>query len=399
MIKKLFFFLLLFAFSRTASSQPTADPDRWIHDSSKSDEFNGSDLDTTKWWQINACTFTNGIPHGYNGGDGAFFIPQNVSVESGNLVLKVDYNQDSLSDSFPCVHYSRYPFYSGGIISTLTNGGPGVGGIGSYSYGYYEMRAKLPGYFDTNGHSIGQGFWPTFWLFYQYPGNGCMQVHDEFDIIDSGPDIYQSANAVGSGLSDENGACGADGTATRPVLTGLNPLFAGYHKYALELRPDKVAFYFDDQPYYMEDTISYPWLAHALKINPYLALVVSMQMGGNLVEPRPLSTTPFPIYMYIDYIRYYGLNPDYNPGNWLGQNFPNPTKNKTKIEYSVDMHSGPAFISIYNSFGFLLKSFPVFEKGKLNMSLDVSDMTSGIYFYSLTVDHRIYDTRKMIVIK
>ena len=124
---------------------PTIAPDKWILDESKSDEFNGSTLDTSKWWQINPCNDTAGIYHGYNWGPGDFFVPQNVSVSNGNLVLMVSYNPDSLNDSFPCLPlHHNYTFLSGGVVSKITNGGSGLGPIGKYSYGYYEMRAKLP---------------------------------------------------------------------------------------------------------------------------------------------------------------------------------------------------------------------------------------------------------------
>src|SRR5258708_6934824 len=92
--------ILFFFFRVIASSQPTLHPDHWMLDASKSDEFSGSTLDTSKWWAIYPCEFTNGIPHGYNGTAGSFFRPENVSVNNGNLVFKVEYNPDTANDSF-----------------------------------------------------------------------------------------------------------------------------------------------------------------------------------------------------------------------------------------------------------------------------------------------------------
>ena len=94
-----------------AQLPPLVNPDAWILNLSKSDEFNGSTLDTSKWWAIDPCNFTDSIHHGYNWSPSAYFRPQNVSLDSGNLIFTVDFNPDSLNDSVPCIHHHLYRFY------------------------------------------------------------------------------------------------------------------------------------------------------------------------------------------------------------------------------------------------------------------------------------------------
>ena len=42
------------------------------------------------------------------------------------------------------------------------------------------------------------------------------------------------------------------------TMRSATPLFEDYHKYAVELFPDNITFFFDDQPYFAADTLSSP---------------------------------------------------------------------------------------------------------------------------------------------
>ncbi|MDF2435799.1 MAG: Pectinesterase [Bacteroidota bacterium] len=83
----------------------------------------------------------------------------------------------------------------------------------------------------------------------------------------------------------------------------------------------------------------------------------------------------------------------------LGQNVPNPMTNSTKINYQLKSSANNVSLAIYNVAG-----VKVFEKtqsnlGAGNYSVDVTEnFTSGMYFYSLTVDGNKV-TKKMTVAK
>ncbi len=376
----------------SAQMPPAIDPGSWMLDDSRSDEFNGTMLDTVKWWAIDPCNYTDSIHHGYNWSGGCHFRPQNVSVVNGNAIITADYNSDSLNDSIPCYHYPNfYRFYSGGIQSKQVKM-LGLGAVGSYSFGYYEMRAKLPGYYDVNSLPVGKGFMPTFWFYYQYWQGSCIKKHDEVDILEPDPSQYYDARTNVVGWHDENNACSVQKIG-QASLTSANPLFDDFHKYAVELLPDRIVFYFDDQPFFSADTLASPQYTHSLDFSPYLAVVIDFQIGNN---PYPPSDAPFPQFMYIDYFRYYRLKISQSA---LFQNYPNPVNTYTQITYSIATGSMDAFIKVYEATGHEIRSVQLTEKGRAKITLDCSSLKPGVYVYSLEVDKTLIGARKMIVIK
>lgn len=83
----------------------------------------------------------------------------------------------------------------------------------------------------------------------------------------------------------------------------------------------------------------------------------------------------------------------------LYQNTPNPFSNETKIEYYVaGMHKN-AFIMIYDLNGKELKRLPVNTSGKGSVQLNSGSMLSGMYIYSLIVDGREVDSKRMVLAK
>ncbi|MBK9334268.1 MAG: T9SS type A sorting domain-containing protein [Ignavibacteria bacterium] len=84
----------------------------------------------------------------------------------------------------------------------------------------------------------------------------------------------------------------------------------------------------------------------------------------------------------------------------LYQNYPNPFNPNTIINYEIDV---PEFISIkiYNIKGEEIASLVNERKnaGSYSAEFDGSDLASGIYFYSLTIDGKPVDTKRMILLK
>lgn len=84
----------------------------------------------------------------------------------------------------------------------------------------------------------------------------------------------------------------------------------------------------------------------------------------------------------------------------LNQNYPNPFNPVTKIEYSVSRSSNIQ-IKVYDVLGNEVKSVVnnYSAPGKYSISFDASNLSSGIYFYSMFSDGQRIDTRKMMLIK
>ena len=81
----------------------------------------------------------------------------------------------------------------------------------------------------------------------------------------------------------------------------------------------------------------------------------------------------------------------------LEQNQPNPTKQSTIIKYSIPQQTAKAAIKITNANGQEIKSINLSQKGNGEINLQTNDLTAGTYFYSLIVDGKMSDTKKMVI--
>lgn len=82
--------------------------------------------------------------------------------------------------------------------------------------------------------------------------------------------------------------------------------------------------------------------------------------------------------------------------NWLAQNKPNPFSKETVIEYNV-VQEGKGSILIFDMNGKLLKTIPVRIPGKGSVIISGSDLSAGMYYYTLVVNDTEVDTKKMIL--
>lgn len=83
----------------------------------------------------------------------------------------------------------------------------------------------------------------------------------------------------------------------------------------------------------------------------------------------------------------------------LSQNYPNPFNPVTNIKFSLPK-SGNISLNIYNSMGQLVQTYAegFMEAGSYNVDFDGTNLSSGIYFYTLRTDEFV-ETKKMMLIK
>jgi hypothetical protein len=81
----------------------------------------------------------------------------------------------------------------------------------------------------------------------------------------------------------------------------------------------------------------------------------------------------------------------------LGQNSPNPVNNSTIIQYSIPSGINSAQLLLTDNTGRTIKSVQLDSSGLIN--LDASGLSNGVYNYSLIVDGKIAETKKMIVVR
>jgi photosystem II stability/assembly factor-like uncharacterized protein len=97
-----------------------------------------------------------------------------------------------------------------------------------------------------------------------------------------------------------------------------------------------------------------------------------------------------------------GVNPGASvvDAYYLGQNYPNPFNPKTIIEFSIPS-AGFVSLKIFDINGREITTAINENLGSGNAKyiFDGANLTSGIYFYKLTVDNKFSEVKKMILIK
>jgi hypothetical protein len=83
----------------------------------------------------------------------------------------------------------------------------------------------------------------------------------------------------------------------------------------------------------------------------------------------------------------------------LGQNIPNPFNHTTTINYALPQQYSSAKIIITDKSGKTIKEFNVSGTGKGSIQADASQLSSGVYQYSLIIDGRLIDTKQMEQLK
>ena len=112
----------------------------WRYDTIYSDEFEGTTINTNKWYIYDHYV------HGNNKKMGYMNDPENIRIDNGRLLLNVTPNTDSVvcyTHSVPQISYKPY-FLSGGVKTYQ-----------KMRYGYFETECYLP----KNHH-----YWPCFWI-------------------------------------------------------------------------------------------------------------------------------------------------------------------------------------------------------------------------------------------
>jgi len=81
----------------------------------------------------------------------------------------------------------------------------------------------------------------------------------------------------------------------------------------------------------------------------------------------------------------------------LEQNIPNPFHQTTTINYTLPETFSSAKIVIVDNTGRVLQQHPLYHPGKESLDIETSKLMGvGVYFYSLYVDDKLADTKKMI---
>ena len=204
---------------------------------------------------------------------------RSYDMRDGNLILRGIVNPDTKTDTSTYITggvYTKYkrPFHNGRI----------------------EVKAKL---------QCATGAWPAIWLKpfeeekYPWPSGGEIDImeHLNYDSI-----VYQTVHSNYTQI--QNMKEYPKHGITAPINRD------DYNVYAVEMYPDSVVFFVNNQ-----HTHTYPRINPAKEgqfpfDKPYY-LLIDMQLGGNWVGK--INPEDLPVEMQIDWVRYYKLNPEFQP--------------------------------------------------------------------------------------
>lgn len=244
--------------TQEAPAQQNTDPDPWTL--TFSDEFDGPEIDTTKWDVLTR-------EHNYNN-EKQYYLPEQASIVNG--VLRITTTNEP---------YRGKAYRSARLESHFKQ-----------AYGKFEIRAKVP---------TTKGIWPAIWLLprdVDWPHGG------EIDIME-----HRGSNPAGVSsavhFADENGDhkfVHKDYSATdsegQPVQWP-----DGFHVYSVIWTPQDIAISVDGAEKHRIGRESIP------PIDTPMSLILNTAVGG-WFDGEPDDTTAFPQHFDIDYVRVYQSN-------------------------------------------------------------------------------------------
>jgi len=81
----------------------------------------------------------------------------------------------------------------------------------------------------------------------------------------------------------------------------------------------------------------------------------------------------------------------------LYQNVPNPFKENTVIKYELPTEFSTAFIMLFNMNGAYIKQYEISGIGEGELTIEGETLEAGMYLYSLIVDDKEVDTKRLIL--
>ena len=85
--------------------------------------------------------------------------------------------------------------------------------------------------------------------------------------------------------------------------------------------------------------------------------------------------------------------------SWIEQNMPNPFRETTFVNYSISEYEKNAELRVFNYVGQQVQQIPLNGFGKGTMQLNMGNFSKGFYQLVLTIDGKIVDSQKMVLIK
>ena len=277
------------------------------------DEFNGTELDRTKWTPEQSC---------WGGGNNERQCytdrAENISVEGGMLLLKARKETFTGPDRPPEIAANPNPQvtreYTSGKVRTI--------GLHAWKYGRIEARAKVP---------AGQGMWPAIWMMPADNVYGGWPLSGEIDILETvniGATCDECQGNVGenrtvSALHFGNSPPDNRHVDQKTPLPDLSLPSDDFHVYAVEWGEGLIRFFVDGRLHF--EVTADKWFSGSPKAagNPNAPfdqpfyLMANLAVGGKWPEEsndKGLASSSIPNQFALDWVRVYQCDTDPDTG-------------------------------------------------------------------------------------
>lgn len=255
------------------------------------DEFEGEELDTSKWRIDIGNGFYDGDEwiEGWGNNELQSYQKDNVRVEDGKLILEA--REEAVSDE-----HGNYEYTSGKVLTE---------GLFSQAYGRFEASMKLP---------EGQGYWPAFWMMPEDDVYGGWAASGEIDIMENrGSEIDKVGAAIHYGdLWPENTY------SEESYYFPEGQDITDFNEYAIEWEPGEIRWYVNDELYSVKTEWGTRYGEYPAPFDQEFHMILNLAVGG-WYGGEPDETTVFPGQVEIDYVRVYedadAEHPP--PGEWI----------------------------------------------------------------------------------
>lgn len=251
------------------------------------DEFDGTDLDTSKW-NYDTGYYLNDDPGTWGWGNNELQhytdSEENVFVEDGKL------NIVALEDpkSFP-QDPDRVAPYSSGKLTTQDKF--------TFKYGRIDFSAKLPAV---------TGAWPALWMMPNDDVYGGWASSGEIDVMEAKGRIPEST----SGAIHFGGEWPANTYIHgEQTFEDGGRIDTDFHVYSVIWEEDTISWYVDGKFFFK--VTKEQWFSAAVRDNPLAPfdqdfyVIMNLAIGGWFDGGREPSVEDFPIEMQVDYVRVY----------------------------------------------------------------------------------------------
>ncbi len=255
------------------------------------DEFDGSALDASKW----EMQLGDGCPDLCGWGNNEQQIYQEENLAVGDGLLTITARQD-LIEADTTVVDGDTTFVEADTVYTSSR--IRTKGMGDWTYGRFEIRAKLP--------QPQQGLWPAIWMLSTDEVYGDWPKSGEIDIME----------AIGREPGEVFGTLHYGDDIPNNVFTSESFEFVvgtyadNFFVYTVEWEEGEIRWYINNMLYATQNewsTAGPPGEESAPFPAPFdqdFHLLINLAVGGNL-PGQPDETTTLPQQMEVDYVRVY----------------------------------------------------------------------------------------------